>query len=164
MSKVPMDLLRTRGSAGAGPPPTHRAARKRSADALGVVPLFSGLSRRHLNQLADVAQDIQFHQGATVIREGDGGETMFCIVEGEATVSRGGKRLAALRPGDFFGEISLLDRGPRTATVTASTPLSTIMLARKPFLGVVESEPALANRILVEVAKRLRRTERAVRG
>lgn len=99
-----------------------------------------------------------------MIREGDLGSTLFVIVEGQAVVSRGGKKLATLVPGDFFGEISLLDGGPRTATVAADTPLSVVRLYRGPFYELLRAEPAIGIRVLSELAERIRRVDRAVRG
>ena len=141
-----------------------RRARKRRADALSRVPLFSGLSRRHLLQLADAARIVSFRQGAAIIREGDLGATLYVIVEGEAKVTRGGKTLVTLAPGDVFGEISLLDGGPRTATVAAATPLTAVRLYRTPFFRLVQVEPAIGVRVLAQLAKRLRRVDRTVRG
>lgn len=144
--------------------PNPAKVRRRTADALGAVPLFASLSRRHLNQLADTADEVRFRQGADVIREGDLGETLFVILEGEAKVSRGGRKLAVLEPGDFFGEVSLFDRGPRTATVHAETPLVTIRLFRKAFMKLLDSEPKMAEQILIELASRLRSVEKSVLG
>jgi CRP-like cAMP-binding protein len=142
----------------------ERKRRKRSADALAQVPLLSALSRRHLHQLADVSQITAYRQGTSVIREGDLGSTLYVIVEGQAVVSRGGKRLTTLAPGDFFGEVSLLDGGPRTASVTAETRLSVVRLFRRPFYELVRTEPAIGVKVLSELAKRVRRVDRAVRG
>jgi CRP/FNR family transcriptional regulator, cyclic AMP receptor protein len=79
-------------------------------------------------------------------------------------VTRGGKKIAMMVPGDFFGEISLLDGGPRTATVVAETPLSVVRLYRAPFFRLVQSEPDLGVRVLSILARRIRRVDRAVRG
>jgi CRP/FNR family transcriptional regulator, cyclic AMP receptor protein len=141
-----------------------RRARKRRADALSQVPLFADLSRRHLNQVAEAAQIVSFRPGAAVIREGDLGSTLFVITQGQARVTRGGKTLATLAPGDVFGEVSLLDGGPRTASVVAETPLSAVRLFRAPFFRLVHAEPAIGVRVPTELAKRVRRVDRAVRG
>jgi CRP/FNR family transcriptional regulator, cyclic AMP receptor protein len=141
-----------------------RRSRRRRADALGRVPLFADLPRRDLVRLAEAAQIVSFRPGAPVIREGDLGATLFVIVEGAARVSRGGRKLATLAPGDFFGEVSLLDGGPRTASVTAETPLTVVRLFRGPFYRLVQAEPAIGVKVLTELAKRLRRVDRTVRG
>ncbi len=141
-----------------------RRSRRERADALARVPLFADLGRRHLNQLADAAQIVSYRQGTTVIREGDPGATLFVIVDGTADVSRGGRILATLSPGEFFGEVSLLDGGPRTASIVAQTPLTAVRLFRAPFYRLVQAEPAIGVRVLAELARRIRRVDRAVRG
>jgi CRP/FNR family transcriptional regulator, cyclic AMP receptor protein len=141
-----------------------RRSRRERADALARVPLFADLGRRHLNQLADAAQIVSYRQGTTVIREGDPGATLFVIVDGTADVSRGGRTLATLSPGEFFGEVSLLDGGPRTASIVAQTPLTAVRLFRAPFYRLVQAEPAIGVRVLAELARRIRRVDRAVRG
>jgi CRP-like cAMP-binding protein len=84
------------------------------------------------------------------------------ILEGEARVSRGGRTIDRMAPGDFFGEISLLDGGPRTASVTAETPVTTIRIFKRSFDRVVASEPGVASKILLVVARRLREAERSI--
>ncbi|MEX0754111.1 MAG: cyclic nucleotide-binding domain-containing protein [Actinomycetota bacterium] len=164
MSKTPIDLLTTRSKPSTRgpvtPKPVASKVRRRSADALAGVPLFSGLSRRHLNQLADVVDEVRFRPGTAVIREGDLGQTLFVILEGQAKVTRGGRTLTKLGPGEFFGEISLLDRGPRTASVGAQTPLVTVRLFRREFLKLARSEPKMAERVLETLAGRLRAAEK----
>ena len=165
MSKTPIDViaeLSKTSSAAASPSATK--VRRRSADALAGVPLFSGLSRRHLNQLAEATDEVRFRRGSTVIREGDLGETLFVILEGEAEVTRGGKTLTRLGPGDFFGEISLVDRGPRTASVAAETPLVTVRLFRREFVRLARTEPSLVAKVLLTLARRLRSAEASLTG
>jgi protein phosphatase len=164
MSKTPIDVIATLSKTRAVTAGPSAKVRRRSADALAGVPLFSALSRRHLNKLAEVADEVRFRQGATVIREGDLGETLFVILEGEAKATRGGKVLSRLGPGDFFGEISLVDRGPRTASVIAETPLVTIRLFRKAFIELARSEPSLTDKVLATLARRLRAAERSPTG
>ena len=166
MAKAGIDIISAvsgaRGDADQGA--EGRRTRKQRVDALSRVPLFSDLSRRHLNQVAEAARIVTYRRGAPVIREGDLGATLFVIVEGEAKVTRGGRKLATLAPGDFFGEISLLDGGPRTATVIAETPLSVVRLYRAPFFRLVQAEPDLGVKVLSILARRIRRVDRAVRG
>jgi CRP/FNR family cyclic AMP-dependent transcriptional regulator len=135
---------------------------KRERDALAQVPLFSGLSPRHLKRLSDVTEEQRFMEGANVVREGEDGDAFFVIVEGEAkVVAPSGRVVNRLMPGEYFGEISLLDGGPRTATIVAETPLRTITLSRDAFLKTVQSEPAVAVRLLNHAAAMLRRLERS---
>lgn len=101
-------------------------------------------------------------EGARVVREGDVGDTFYVIHEGQAkVVNASGRVVNRLRPGDFFGEISLLDGGPRTASVVAETPLTMLALARKDFLRVIEQEPAVGVKLLAHAASLLRRMERS---
>jgi CRP/FNR family transcriptional regulator, cyclic AMP receptor protein len=135
---------------------------KRERDALAQVPLFSGLSSRHLKRLSDLTEEQRFMEGAKVVREGEGGDAFFVIMEGEAkVVAPSGRVVNRLLPGEYFGEISLLDGGPRTATVVAETPLTTMALSRDAFLRTIRSEPVVAVRLLSHAASMLRRLERS---
>jgi CRP/FNR family transcriptional regulator, cyclic AMP receptor protein len=138
---------------------------KRERDALAQVPLFAGLPSRHLKRLSDLTEEQRFMEGAKVVREGEDGDAFFVILQGEAkVVAPSGRVVNRLMPGEYFGEISLLDGGPRTATVVAETPLMTITLARDAFLKTVQSEPAVAVKLLSHAASMLRRLERSTAG
>jgi CRP/FNR family transcriptional regulator, cyclic AMP receptor protein len=132
------------------------------AELLSRVPLFSGLSRRHLKQLAEACTDARYRPGTTMVVEGRPGDTFFVIVEGEAVVLRGVRRVAKLGAGDFFGEISLLDGGPRTATVEATTQVLAIRLSRPTFNQMLKVEPKISVKILDEVAHRIREREKVL--
>jgi CRP-like cAMP-binding protein len=93
-------------------------------DVLKGVPLFADLDRRELQQVARLFKDRRFPEGDTVMKEGLGGAAFFVIESGEAIVSVGGRERRRLKPGDYFGEIALIDEGPRTATVRAATELA----------------------------------------
>src|SRR5439155_6047752 len=118
----------------------------------------------HLRQIAGVADDVVFEQGETVVHEGMLGGAFFVIVQGEARVVRRGRSVATLRPGDFFGEVSLLDGGPRTASVIAATPLRAIRIAKPGFDRLLRREPAVAVTMLATLARRLREVERPLLG
>jgi CRP-like cAMP-binding protein len=138
---------------------------KRERDALAQVPLFSGLAPRYLKRLADLTEEQRYMEGATIVREGDIGDTFYVILEGEAkVVGATGRVVNRLRPGEFFGEISLLDGGPRTASVVAATPLTMLALPRRAFLNVVQLEPAIGVKLLTHAAAMLRRLERPASG
>jgi len=96
------------------------------------------------------------------VLEGKPGDTFFAIVDGEADVLRGVKRVAKLGPGDFFGEIALLDGGPRTATVEARTPVLAVRLGRATFNQMLKVEPKVGVKILDEVAHRIREREKVL--
>ena len=138
---------------------------RRERDALAQVPLFAGLPPRHLKRLSDLTEERRFMEGAKVVRQGDSGDAFFVILEGEAKVlGPSGRVLSRLLPGEYFGEISLLDGGPRTATVMAETHLTTLTLSRSSFLKTVRGEPAVAVRLLNHAASMLRRLERPAAG
>ena len=138
---------------------------KRERDALAQVPLFSSLAPRHLKRLADLTEEQRYMEGSRVVREGDIGDTFYVILEGEAKVtSRAGRVVNRLRPGDFFGEISLLDGRPRTASVVAGTPLTMLALPRNAFLKMIRQEPEVGAKLLSYAASMLRRLERPTSG
>lgn len=143
---------------------TDRPLGRQGIDLLARVPLFAGLSRKHLRQLAAHADVVGFRERETIVETGQPGGTFYVIVEGEARVARGTRTIGRLGPGDFFGEISLLDGGPRTATVRAETPVVAIRIFKRSFDAVVSSDPSVATKILVVVAARLRDAERSIRS
>jgi CRP/FNR family cyclic AMP-dependent transcriptional regulator len=149
-------------SAPSGRPRPDRPLGKRGADLLAQVPLFEGLSRRHLKQIAERADEIPFREKETIVEAGQPGGTFFIIVEGEVRVVRGDRTIARAGPGEFFGEISLLDGGPRTASVIADTPVVAIRLFKASFDKLVREEPRVAGKILAVVARRLREAEKTV--
>jgi CRP/FNR family cyclic AMP-dependent transcriptional regulator len=149
-------------SAPSGRPRPDRPLGKRGADLLAQVPLFEGLSRRHLKQIAERADEISFREKETIVEAGQPGGTFFIIVEGEVRVVRGDRTIARAGPGEFFGEISLLDGGPRTASVIADTPVVAIRLFKASFDKLVREEPRVAGKILAVVARRLREAEKTV--
>jgi CRP/FNR family cyclic AMP-dependent transcriptional regulator len=123
---------------------------------LSRVPLFSGCSRRDMQTIARVVKDIDHPAGTVIAREGDPGVGLFIIVEGTTEVTIGGRRKAKLGPGDFFGEIALLDGGPRTATVTATSDVKLLGLTEWTFRGLMLEHPQIAMKTLQAMAGRLR--------
>ena len=137
---------------------------KRHAAVLAQVPLFAGLPKRHLKKLAERADEATFDPGAHIVALGDPGSAFFVLMAGEAKVVRRGRTLGRLQPGDFFGEISLLDGGPRTASVIAETPVVAVRIFKKTFDEVLAEEPGVASQILAVLARRLREAERPLHG
>jgi CRP/FNR family transcriptional regulator, cyclic AMP receptor protein len=138
---------------------------KGGQELLAQVPLFSHLSRRQLKRLADSATEERYMEGARIVRQGEEGDSFFIIVEGQARVAnRSGKTVNELLPGDFFGEISLLDGGVRTATVVSETPMRMLVLKRNAFRRIVSEDSAVAVKLLEYAAALLRRLERPVAG
>ena len=123
--------------------------------ALKGAPLFESLSRKDLTQLARVSEDLEVEPGKVLCREGDIGHEFFVIVEGEIKVTRKGRRLALRGGGDFVGEIALLDDVPRTATVTAETPVRLFVLTRKDFRHLLDENPRVERKVLGALARRL---------
>jgi CRP-like cAMP-binding protein len=123
---------------------------------LGVVPIFDGCSKKDLQTIARQVREISHDAGYVVATEGDPGAGLFVIAEGEADVSIGGKKVNHLRAGDFFGEMALLDGGPRTATVTSTTPITLYALTEWVFRGLLVEHPTIAMRTLETMAARLR--------
>ncbi len=123
---------------------------------LAKVPMFSGCSRRELSLIARAAKEVSHKAGAVIAREGERGVGLFVIVEGRCRVTIGGKDRAKLGPGDFFGEIALLDGGPRTATVTAETPVRLVGVTEWVFRGLLMEHPSIALKTLEAIAGRLR--------
>lgn len=138
-------------------PPDIAAADARGwANVLGEVPLFAGLSRRHLKKVAALGRIRRFHDEMPIVRMGEPGDTLFVVLDGEVSVHRPGLTSLTLGIGSFFGEIALLDGGARTATVTARGPVVCLAVAHSRFAKLLHSEPAIAVTLLRELAARLR--------
>jgi CRP-like cAMP-binding protein len=143
------------------PPGARISAKERARRELALTeaPLFANLSKRHLRSIARVTGVREYKKGASVIREGDPGSAFYVLLDGRAKIVRGGRTVTHLSAGDFFGEISLLDAGPRTASVLAESPVRCLTLDRNDFAKILASEPVLATRVMRELAARLRRSE-----
>jgi len=124
-------------------------------DHLQQVPLFSACSRDELRKVSRRTTDIPVPEGRALVNEGDRGLEFFVIVGGRAKVSRRGRKVGELGPGDFFGELSLLVDAPRNATVTALTPMETIVLSRKEFDAALADAPRMTRKIMSGMASRL---------
>jgi CRP/FNR family cyclic AMP-dependent transcriptional regulator len=127
---------------------------------LATVPLFGDLSARELTEVLGAGKDIEFPAGRMIVEEGSIGTDFYLILSGDATVSKGGRVIRRLRPGDFLGEISLLDGGPRSATVVAEGHVLAFRLNRPVMLRLLDRERSIARKVLLEVIKRLRSAER----
>jgi CRP/FNR family cyclic AMP-dependent transcriptional regulator len=128
-------------------------------DYLVGVPLFAGLSSGDLQLVAQAGDEIQAEPGQELVTQGRVGREFFLILDGEATVRREGEVLARLGPGQYFGELSLLHRGPRSATVTADTAMALFVLGQREFAGLVDSVQGLASKLLTGLAQRLREAD-----
>jgi CRP/FNR family transcriptional regulator, cyclic AMP receptor protein len=125
-------------------------------DTLVQVPEFALLSKRHLRRVLKAMHEYQYPAGESIVREGAHGQTLFVVLEGKARVSRRGRTVGRVGPGDFFGEIAVLDRGPRTASVVAETPVRCWALHREELRDLIKAEPTLGWALLESLASRLR--------
>jgi len=128
-------------------------------DHLAEVPLFSALSRKELSLVARRAEDVKVDQGRVLVSEGSTGSEFFVSIDGKASVSKKGRKVATLGPGDAFGELALLDKAPRNATVTAETPLEVVVLGQREFGGLIDEVPGFARKLLAGMARRLREAD-----
>ncbi len=123
------------------------------------VPLFSGLSPRQLAQIAKLADEIEVPAGKQLATAGDVGHELFIIVDGDASVRVRGGRTKRLGYGDFFGEMSLIDGGPRSATVVAATPMKLLVLSHREFWSLLNEAPQVTAKIMRTLSQRLREAE-----
>jgi len=119
------------------------------------VPLFAGCSKSELRELAKTADELDLRQGTVLTREGRPGREFFVLIDGTAEVTRKGKTIADLGPGDWLGEIALITDSPRTATVTATSPVDVLVITDRRFRSVVETMPSIALKVLACVGERL---------
>lgn len=128
-------------------------------EALRSVSLFSDLRQRDLEQVAQLADEVDLPAGHVLMREGENGSQMFIISSGEARVEHGGRQIAVLGPGAVLGEMALVAEGPRVATATLTTPAHLFVLAHREFHSLMETHPSVRDCVLNEVARRLRELE-----
>jgi CRP/FNR family transcriptional regulator len=128
-------------------------------ESLKRVPIFAGVRDKELGRLVKAMRDSRFNEGEVITTEGRSGVGFFLIEDGNATVSLRGEIVRTLGPGDHFGEIALIDEGPRSATVTASTDLRCRGLAAWEFKSFVQEHPEVAWPLLETLASRLRDAE-----
>jgi CRP/FNR family transcriptional regulator, cyclic AMP receptor protein len=126
------------------------------------VPLFAGCSRRQLKAIARITDVFDAPPGTVLTRSGDPGNEFFLIVEGSARVEVSAKKTSRLRAGDFFGEMSLLDGEPRSATVVAETLIRLLVINRKNFTRLLVDVPGMMQNLLVVLSRRVRQAERAL--
>jgi CRP-like cAMP-binding protein len=123
---------------------------------LGSVPLFAALAQKDLQKLAKVSDEVTIEAGRVLVEQGTTGREAYVIVEGEAEVVRGETVVATLNAGEAFGELALLDGGPRTASVRAATNLTVLVLGQREFGGIIEEVPGIAHKIMANLASRIR--------
>ncbi len=121
------------------------------------VPLFAGCSKSELRELAKTADELDIREGTVLTREGRTAREFFVLIDGTAQVTKSGKEIAELKAGDWFGEIALIANSPRTATVTATSPVDVLVITDRRFRTVVETMPSIALTVLSCVGERLAR-------
>jgi CRP-like cAMP-binding protein len=126
--------------------------------------LFSACSKRDLEKIAKASSEISVEAGRLLVDQGDTGREAFVIVDGKAGVKRNKRKIATLGPGDAFGELSLLDHGPRTASVESETPMTLLVLSAREFTGVLDEVPGLTHKLLSALASRVRELDSRVFG
>lgn len=135
------------------------ATLKQKVGLLAQVPLFAACSPAELNHVAYLADERHVTNGEVLIREGEVGGDFFLVVEGTARVTKHGEELRELGPGAFFGELALLDLGPRTATVTAVTDMRLLTIAPRGLASMLMEHPTVALKMLRTLSERLRSVE-----
>ena len=135
--------------------------RDAKVELLKKVPLFADCTKAELRELAKSADELDLREGTVLTREGRPGREFFVLIDGTVEVTQKGKKVAELKGGDWLGEIALLTDKPRTATVTASSPVDVLVITDRRFRNVVESMPSIAIKVLGRVSERLTHDERS---
>jgi CRP/FNR family transcriptional regulator, cyclic AMP receptor protein len=124
-------------------------------DLLKRAPLFAKLPKKHLAEIASLADEIDLPKGKELTTEGAPGREFFVLIDGAADVRRKGRKINTMKAGDFFGEIALITGSPRTATVTATEPVRTLVLTQRDFRTLMRREPEIQFKVLEALAERL---------
>jgi len=132
-----------------------RLRKNTKVELLQAVPLFASCSKTELERIASLADELDLADGATLIREGERGREFLVIADGTVRVTKGGKKVRDLGPGDFIGEIALVSDVPRTATVTATSPVRLLVVTDRAFRGLIEEMPSIATKVLQSLGERL---------
>ncbi|HEX2127548.1 MAG TPA: cyclic nucleotide-binding domain-containing protein [Thermoleophilaceae bacterium] len=122
---------------------------------LASIDLFSSLSKRERSEIASRADELEILEGTHLVREGEFAYEFFVIEDGEAEVLRGGEHVASLGPGDFLGEIGIVTRAPRNASVVARSPMRVLVMSEQDFRGIAQMFPSVAEQIREAVRERI---------
>jgi len=131
---------------------------------LSQIWLFAPLTSRDLRKVRQSLDEVTADAGEVLTEEGAAGHEFFLIVKGNAAVKRKGRKVASLGPGQYFGELALLDRGPRSATIVAETDMELLVLEQRHFLGLLDTLPAMSRKLLGAMATRLRESDKLAFG
>src|SRR5918994_4906734 len=124
------------------------ASKKAYLDHLKNVPLFAGCTKKELERIARSGDEITMTAGSLLVDQGQTGREAFVVLDGQVTVKRNGRKVASLGPGAIVGELSLLDHGPRTATLTCETKSSIFVISQRHFLAVLDDVPTIGHKLL----------------
>ena len=139
------------------------ATKKEQLELMGKVPLFSECSRKELDLIARAGRIVERSVGDVIVEEGASGVGFHLIVGGSAEVTRGGRKISELGAGDYFGEVSLIDEGPRSATVTATSPIKMVVLTPWEFRPLLNSHPSISYKLLVHMTSLYREAASATK-
>ncbi len=140
------------------------ASKKSQLQHLRNVNLFQGCSTKDLERIAKASDEITMPAGSLIVDQGQTGREAFIVLEGTVAVKRNNKKVGSFGPGTVVGELSLLDHGPRTATVICESDCVLLLLDQRHFLGVLDDVPALAHKLLATLAGRIRDLDRQYFG
>lgn len=136
-----------------------KLGRNAKVDLIRNVPLFGHCSRGEVAEVASIADEIDVSAGKELMQEGDRGREFFVLLDGAADVRRKGRKVNTLGPGDFFGEIALVSRSPRTATVTTAEDSRLLVITASAFRALLDHSPRIQLRVLEALADRIAPTE-----
>jgi CRP-like cAMP-binding protein len=134
-------------------------SRQEREELLQKVSMFSALNKKEVGRLAALAEERRVPSGTVLTKEGEPGDEFYVVAEGMAEATIRGRKVGSIPAGSFFGELSLLDRGPRTATVSAELPTRLVVLNAKDFSSVIEDVPAISLKIMRGLASRIRQAD-----
>lgn len=137
------------------------ATKKETLDRLSAVPLFSDLSQKDLGRILDRTKETVHKEGESVVSEGHGGIGFHLITQGTADIVRSGRKVDSIKAGDFFGEMTLIDGAPRSASVIATSDLTTIVLSQWEFKPLIKAHPDMAWKLLIYLTGRVRAEQSA---
>jgi CRP/FNR family transcriptional regulator, cyclic AMP receptor protein len=132
-----------------------RLSKHGKVDVIRKVPLFSRLNKKALQDVAHIADELDLPAGKLMAKEGDRGREFFVLLDGEADVTKGDRRINKMKKGDFFGEIALVTKMPRTATVTATTDVRVLVITERDFTSLMKRSPDVGRTVAEALVERL---------
>jgi CRP-like cAMP-binding protein len=139
-------------------------SKKSVTDHLAAVPLFNACSKKELGIIAKASTEMSFPDGTELMKQDQSAREAFVLTEGTVVVKRNNRKVAELGPGAFLGEMGLLDKGPRTATVIAQGPVEALVLGPREFAGLLDEVPSISHKLLKALAARIRDLDTKVYG